>query len=390
MKNFYKKNKKIIAYLILPVALLIILIYLGISLFNLYKKPINFKNEPKNIINIPESFSGSVYFNDVLGKDDFSDLMIENIDNAQKTIEVAMYSMDNAIIKEALYRAADRGILINLVFSTKRQDGIANFINNSGRPNIKIYFATPGGTGYMHHKFMIIDKNTNKQKLFFSSYNFTAIQGKFDPSFILETDRPEIISTFSEEFNRLNNQDGTQNTNRLATRINYPEGFLEIWFAPGTKNNNLKNRMIDLIKNTKDNIKVMIWYLTDADIAANLIAIAKTKPVTIIADDFNLQTVGSMFPVIQAQKERDQLDNLKIINDSKRNLEVSQLWPGSTLNSFLHQHLLIIDDQTIVFGTSNWSANGFFDNNEATMVSDIPNLVKSFTESYSTNYRINK
>ena len=91
-----------------------------------------------------------------------------------------------------------------------------------------------------------------------------------------------------------------------------------------------------------------------------------------------------------AQKYRDHLDNLEIINDSKRNLEVSQLWPGSTINSFLHQHLLIIDDQTVIFGTSNWSANGFFQNNEATIISNIPSLVKSFTKSYYNNYQANK
>lgn len=397
-KNKLKKNsnlKKITIFIGLPLLLLGLSLYLGLIVFHLSVARSAVKFEPAKIININEPFSAKLHFNDELGTDNFTKLIVSALDSAQSRIELAMYSMDSVAITEALYRADARGVAINLIFSDKHIGGINNLFKNSHN-HTKISFVSAAQAGHMHHKFLIIDRESAKPKLFFGSYNFTDIQGKYDPSFILETGRPELANIFGEEFDRLDsgihggNKKST-NFNPFAALIKYPEGFLEIWFSPGLGKNNIKERMIGLIKNSTNNIKIMAWNMTDKDLAAELALKAEQKPVSLITDDYNWSIAGSVFPILWAEKERENLNNLEIITDAKRNQEVKNLTTQSnTINSFLHHHLLIVDDQVAVFGTNNWGSNGFFRNDESIMVSNIPSLVQAFGESYLTNYNKDK
>lgn len=389
----YNIFKKVLVFLGLPAVILGALFFLSREFFQLFRQAPVSAAAPLKTIEVAEHFSGRVYFNDSLGTNDFSELLTNNIDKAEKSIEIAVYSMDSRAIQDALYRAAARGVAVNIIFDATHQENLRNFF--AAKPeNVKIDFASAGESGYMHHKFLLLDRGGSGQKLFFSSYNFTYLQGKYDPSFILETDRPEIIAVFGEEFDRWDARLGGSKTaaayNPFAARIEYPEGFLEIWFSPGTAESNIKNRMIGLLQNSAGNIKAMIWQMTDRDMAAELAAAAAREPVGIITDDYNWSKDRSVFPILAAQKGRQSLDNLHITIDQKRNQEAEKFLNNDSFNSFLHHHLLIVDDRVAVFGTENWSSGGFFSNGESIMVTDIKSLVEAFEKSYQSNYEANK
>jgi phosphatidylserine/phosphatidylglycerophosphate/cardiolipin synthase-like enzyme len=392
--KFTKIIKKNFVLIILPLMLLILIAYLSVFIFKVYKQTNNQVFTPVETIEVNEPFSGNFHFNDILGKDDFSNLIVDNINKSTKTVELAMYSMDNTDIRDALFAAAGRGVKISLLFSRKHAAGETKFLANKPS-NITLTFVGSASSDYMHHKFLLIDRGEVNQKLFFGSYNYTYIQGKFDPSFIMETSRPELVRIFGTEFDRLLSNDKwlakkNASYNPFAALVKYSDGYLEIWFTPEPGNNNIKNRMIGLIEGATSNIKIMAWYITDKDIASILAVKAKTTPVSIITDDSNWSAVGSAFPILSAQKERQKLDNLEIITDSKRNLEVSKILRKSDLNSFLHHHLLIIDDKIALFGTNNWSFSGFFVNDESVMVSNIGSIVSSFKKSFLYNYNNDK
>lgn len=392
VKNGDNFNKKFIV-IALPLLLLILCLYLGLTFFSLYQNREVTKSKPARTIEVNEPFTANLYFNDELGLDVFSELIINGLDSAKNKIELAMYSMDNTAVRDALYRAAARGVLINLIFSDKHENGVKNLFNNNHK-NLKISFIS-SNDGSMHHKFLLIDRGSTQQKLFFGSYNFTNIQGKYDPSFMLTTERPELIWVFGDEFERLaggipGGVKESTNYNPYAALIKYPEGFIEIWFSPGLVNNNIKDRMLSLIKNSRSNIKIMTWSLTDKDVAAELALKSKQIPVSIITDDYNWSAAGSAFPILAAQKNRQNLNNLEIITDSNRNQEIAKILPNNDLNSFLHHHLLVVDDRVAVFGTNNWSSNGFFRNDESMMITNIKSLIKAFEQSYTVNYNKNK
>ncbi|HNZ86084.1 MAG TPA: phospholipase D-like domain-containing protein [bacterium] len=394
-----EKSHKTFIFWAIPILLLItmgIFIYLFFTSFS-KRRIVEFR--PAKIIEITEPFSGSLHFNDEFGQNILSKIVIDSINSAQKTIEVAIYSMNDERIRDAIYKASDRGVNIKLVFSDVHRD-INNRLFSEKRDNItrKDILSRNINTQkseYMHHKFIIIDRGEETQKLLFSSYNFTYIQDKYDPSFILETDRPEIIEIYGEEFDRifsgLRGRDKlSKEYNPFAALIKYPEGFLEIWFTPQRINTGIKDRMLNLIENSKDNIKSMIWLMTDRDIAEDLLLASKKISVKILTDDYNFSVDGSVFNFMIKKKKQNHLDNLEILTDENRNKELKQIFNEQNLNSFLHHHLMIFDDKIALFGTNNWSSGGFFRNDESIMVSNIPSLVSDFNKSFEFNYNRNK
>ena len=394
--RLFNKNKSradkllIILPAIVIFALITFLILLTVRELR-YPKEVKFY--PEKTIDVNESFSGQLHFNDVLGSEDFSKLIISSIEDEQKRIEMAMYSMDSVDIRDALFKAAERGVEVKLVFSNKHEIRLRQFFESAPSGIKIVYVGNSIEKVYMHHKFLIIDRGLDSQKLFFGSYNFTDIQGKFDPSFILETTRPEIIDVFGSEWDLLvdpNSWSSKRLTshNPFAALINYPEGYLEIWFTPESPVNSLRTRMIKAIDGAKEGVKALIWHLTDRDIAATLISASKRLPTIIVADDFNFFLPESMFPAMLAQKSRQDLKNLEIVHDAKRSIEVVKILADDSLNSFLHHHTLLIDNNLVIFGTNNWSSGGFNQNDESAMVSNIPALVEGFLSSFEYNYQV--
>jgi phosphatidylserine/phosphatidylglycerophosphate/cardiolipin synthase-like enzyme len=396
-KSCYQKAqrnwKTIGLFLVLPLLILGLSLYFGLKVFQGYQtKPT--KLQPRQIINVSEPFTANLYFNDELGTDTFSQIVIKDIDAAQHQVELAMYSMDDLTIRDALYRAANRGVIVNLVFSDKHPASLDNLFSKTNK-NLRISYIFSSNNGSMHHKLLLIDRRSPGQKILFGTYNFTKLQAAYDPSFLLETERPEVVDVFGAEFARLasglhGGKKFTTDYSPFAALIHYPNGYLEIWFSPGQAQLSVKNRMLELIKSATKNIKIMIWDMTDKDVASELVATAKHLPVSMLTDDSNWSSNSSVFPDLAAQKQRENLNNLELIHDTKNTQIISKIFKENDLNSFLHQHLMIVDDTTAVFGTNNWSANGFSHNDEAVMVSNIPTLVQPFEQSYLTNYNRNK
>ncbi|PKM91130.1 hypothetical protein CVU82_03695 [Candidatus Falkowbacteria bacterium HGW-Falkowbacteria-1] len=390
-----KSNNKIYILVFLTLVILLALVVsLSVNVFSfMFYSDSAYSPEPNRYIKIEDNFSGQLYFNNEMGTTIFSDIIISAIDEAQNTIELAVYSMNNTNIRDALYRATERGVVVNLVFSDKRQIEHDQIFKDLPT-NIK-RLDIPSDDGSMHHKFLLIDQGYSGAKLFFGSYNFTYIQEKYDPCFLLETTRPEIIMIFGEEFKKIANGHHSLkklvlNSNPFAALIEYPEGFLEIWFGPQPVKRGLKERMIDLIRESNSNIKLMMWNFTSNDLAIEIAAAAQKKQVRIIADDFNYNSPESAFNFLLSEKIKHNLNDLEIVTDTNRNEEIKNNFNVNNLNSFLHHHLLIIDDQVVVFGTNNWSGNGFYGNDESVIISNINSLVSPFVDVWQFNYEKNK
>jgi len=379
-------------------------IFLSLAILILLVLNYNFKNQalvskiisPAKIINVAESFSAQLYFNNEFGTTEFSDVIIKALDQAKSKIEVAVYSLDHQPIREALYRAANRGVKVTLILSDKELEGhnrvFKDLPANIERLDVKGMTVNSNFSGSMHHKFILIDRGIETEKLFFGAYNFTFLQEKYDPSFLMETRRSEIIKIFGEEFDRIyqlakGKKIAKEDYSPFAALINYPEGYLEIWFCPQLGSGGLRDRLLGLIREANSNLEVMIWHLTDNVVAKELAikALNKTK-VKILTDDFNFLNKDSAFPVLIALKKQTTSNNLEILTDLNRNQEIKEKFKEPNLNSFLHHHLLLVDSKIALFGTNNWSSNGFFNNNESAMVTNIPSIFNAFKSAFEVNY----
>jgi len=343
----------------------------------------------------PREFKANVIFNDSLQDYPFSDLLIAHMRGAQKSIYAAVYSIDSVEIRDELYAAANRGIKVEIVLDYKKHIQHSKLFINPPK-NLKIQELNTGnstGNSYMHNKFTLFDIETEHASLLTGAWNWTILQEKIDPTFLMETSDPDILSIYIEEFERL--YSGINSTKKFsddkykpfAKKILFDDCFVEIWFSPGIAKNSVNQRILDLIDSAQSNIKIMVWRITKPAIASALRNQSENGvKITIIVDDYNAKLNDSVF-----SKYKDVFNhkNIRIITDASRKIDTESLGfkDPAGLNSFLHHHMMIVDNKTVLFGTNNWSDRGSYKNDENIIVTDSESVVNAFKFSFENNFR---
>lgn len=398
-----KKKKKLFFLIIIIIALLFSLFFVANQwlrpLLNISAAPA----KPAYIVKTEEPVLTQIYFTNENAKVNSSQLIIDEINRAQKTIEIAMYSFKSNDIRDALYRANERGVKVTLILDYRKKAENNIFFLNMPTNIKRIDIGTDngaGGTALMHHKFALIDRGEETGKLIFGSFNWTQIQEDYDRSFFLTSANRELIKSFGREFDRLasgefsitklaNKNYSAWDLNLKAANYNY-----NVWFSPGRQNGNIDREILNLISAAKKDIKIMVWDFTDKSLASEIIYRAKQDvKITIIADSLNFYNKNSVFNYLLSEKERLNLNNLEILSNDvslQKNDQASTTIDGTandeSINPFLHYHLIIIDQKKILFGTNNWSKGGAFFNDESAIETDDPNIINSFNESFNYNY----
>ncbi len=329
-------------------------------------------------------------------------LITKEIDQAQKTIEIAMYSLKSPIIKEAIYRANQRGVKVTLILDSRKAAVHDQFFGNlpSGIKRLDIGSAGQP-VALMHHKFALIDRGADNERLIFGSFNWTELQAVYDRSFIFMTGNHELVSSFGREFDRLAKGEGGRkklndnNYHPWDLNLEANSYHYEVWFGPGWDDYSFNRRIFSLLAAAKSDIKIMIWSFTDTSLAEEILRRARTGiKITILADNLNFSGSSSVFQILNEAKSKENLANLEILNDAPlapptRLISTSTEEEGKEeLDPFLHHHLLIVDSKEVLFGTNNWSKGGSYSNDESVMVSDDPEILRKFLDSFSYNYQL--
>lgn len=390
--RFKRSAKNIMFGALIGLILLVLLAFAVSKLRWLLTEFIVPTHRPAQIINSNEPVATEIFFSNEGGRENPSQTIIKEIDKAQKTLEIAMYSFKSVAIREAIYRANLRGVKVTLILDWHKRAEHDIFLSDwpigirrldlGGASNV-------GGTALMHHKFALIDRDRPNQKLIFGSFNWTQLQEEYDRSFFLVTGNAELVKSFGREFDRLTS--GTSGPQKLKNKNYHPwdltltaAGYnYEVWFGPGRAGENIDYRILELLREAKKEIKIMVWDFTDQALAEEIVRRAQAGlKIIIIADNLNFYNKNSVFNYLLSAKAELNLTNLEIlinnvVNDKK----------GETVDPFLHYHLLIIDEQKILFGTNNWSQGGSFFNDESALVTDDPQILINFKKSFQYNYQ---
>lgn len=397
----FKRFKKIYLRKILSIFLLITaLVFLAFLLKESLAR-LNFiasNSFSKKIIKTVEPVISEIYFNNASNQQTFSPLIIKEIDRAEKSLEIAVYSFKSLAIKEAVYRASARGVKVTLVLDFRKK-GINDVLFLDLPPAVKRLNLGQSSTTYsvlMHHKFALIDRGEKNESLIFGSNNWTEIQDEYDQSFLFLTRNHYLVESFGREFDRLNS--GESGPAKLDDKL-YDSYDLEleagsfkysVLFGPSRYRQGINGAIYTLLKDAKKSIKIMIWDFTDKNLAAELVAQAKAGvDVKIIGDSSNIFGKNSVFSYLNDEKKKLKLDNLEILMDaSSTPLTVNKIATSSdsNLDPFLHYHMLMIDDKKILFGTNNWSTAGSYFNDESAIMTDDSGIIKKFRQAFDYNY----
>jgi len=381
----------------------LILLIGGILVYFSFKTDLDlfkvFKNKfyvPKKEIIRNKYFQGEVLFNDSMNTSKFTDLITSSIDNSESSIDMCIYSIDNRKIVDFLDIAKKQGLNVNLILDKSHKEKHEQTFKDISGLDIN-YLGNPlDKTGdYMHDKFTIFDKGTSQEKLLFGSFNYTYLQEKYDPSFILKTKNQSIIQAFKEEYNLLSK--GLRGHKKIKSskykpfnrKILYNNGWVEVWFSPGFRKNSLKQRLIDLIESADKNIDIIIWRFTDEDVASAILKKAKQGvKVKIITDDYYVWSNNSMLDRLVDWADKKTKKNVEIVSDLYKTLDLNNQIKidRDYFNPYIHQHTLIVDKKIALSGTNNWGYNGFFKNDESIIISNADFWVNAFQDSFQKHY----
>jgi len=390
--KFKRRTRKILYGAVLVLSLLWLLAFLTNRLCWPFLDFIAPANRPAHVVSSAAPVDTSVFFSNEAGADNVSQVIIRELDKASKTIEIAMYSFKSVEIKEAVYRASQRGVKVTLIMDWRKKAEHDLFFSDRPLNLTRLDIGNANGAGstaLMHHKFALIDRGRPEQKLIFGSFNWTQLQEKYDRSFFLVTSNEELIKSFGREFERLiSGQSGPKKLKKqkyqpwdltlTAAGRNY-----EVWFGPGRLNGNINYRILELLRTAKTEIDIMVWDFTDRSLAEEIVRQAQSGlKIKIIADSLNFYDQSSVFNYLTEMKDKFGLSNLEIlINWAPGNKGAEAIDP------FLHYHLVLIDGKNILVGTNNWSRGGAFFNDESALVTDDQQILEAFKQSFQYNYQ---
>lgn len=123
--------------------------------------------------------------------------VVQLIDEAQGTIEIAMFAFTADSVTEALMRAKQRGVVITVIVEKRNVNLLGSEVKRLKEQNITVL--VDGNPQTMHHKFMVVDGKI----VLLGSFNFSEnANSRNDENMIILYDR-DVAQQFLQEFERL-------------------------------------------------------------------------------------------------------------------------------------------------------------------------------------------
>ncbi len=286
--------------------------------------------------------------------------LLENINNAETSIDFALYGIEGQKdVMKALLDAKERGVKIRGVTDSRPDN---TFVYYDTKDLIKNFNTVSDfNTPYMHNKFFIFDKNT----VFTGTMNISNTgSGGYNANTVLLIKNEDVVKTYTDEFEQMYAGYFQKQKQNINKKINCANGNLHIMFSPAT--NPYETRILPILKNAKKEIFVSIFYLTHNGIIEELINAKKRGvDVKIIYD-----AVGASNNKMKVKNLRENGIFLKVEN-----------WGGKN-----HEKNMVIDGKIFITGSANFSHSGMGRNDENILIFENSEIASFYREYFLKLY----
>ena len=277
--------------------------------------------------------------------------LVNAIDQARLSIDVAAYSISLNSVRFALINAHKRGVQVRMVMESTNMD--------RSDPQALIEAGIPivgdNMDGLMHNKFMVIDKS----EVWLGSMNFTDSGTYDDNNNMMRIHSTKIAEDYSVEFKEMFEDhkfgpDVVRQTPNPTVTID--DTRIDIYFSP---DDGVITALVNLLNSAKENI----YFLTFSFTSNELGDIIRAK------DEAGLTIAGVMDEEQISSNQGTEYDPFKQAGiDVRIDGNAGQM----------HHKVFIVDEKIVVVGSYNFSQNAEVRNDENLIIVYNPIIAKQF------------
>lgn len=319
-----------------------------------------------------------------LGNQDLVSRLATRINNAQRSIDMAMYNMSGppgSAITTALVNAKNRGVKIRVICEYDNRSNFDQLVFN-GIPLINDRFdAINDGAGFMHNKFFVFDYRGGAPEsiwVWTGSWNLTPAQTTTDHQNAIEVQDVSLAGAYTLEFNEMWGSDTdipNASNSRFGARKrdNTPHRFViagqpvESYFSPSDRTT---TQVKNTLRRSSADVAFALFSFTRRDIADTLIA---------------RKNAGKRVRGVMDSNVDPEQFNYLTANAIDVKLE-----PTATL---LHHKYAIVDGTRgssgpnwAITGSANWSNNAENSNNENILIVQSSRVANLYLQEFAARY----
>ena len=267
--------------------------------------------------------------------DDLKLTFEQAIREANESVLLIIYSLIDPKIIQTLRNKAEEGVEVVVICDPEASAGVEKKLGS------KVSTYKRCGQGIMHQKILV----TDHRRVWIGSANMTTQSLLVHGNLVVGLHHEELASALHEKADSMIQTGAKRAITHRFFAINDQQ--IEMWFLP--EDTDAIYRLKQLIKTAKKSIYVAMFTWTRHDLAKELIkARNKGIQVEVALDRGSASGVSSKVAKLLAD------DGIPVILNS-----------GSGL---LHHKMMVIDDETLVIGSANWTLAAFEKNNDCFMV----------------------
>jgi phosphatidylserine/phosphatidylglycerophosphate/cardiolipin synthase-like enzyme len=279
------------------------------------------------------------------------------IDNAQSTIDMAIYNISLENVVNALISAHQRGVKVRLVMESEAMDKKQPArLRASGIPIIG-----DQREGLMHNKFTVIDR----KEVWTGSMNYTSTSAYMDFNNLVRLTSPEAAQDYTVEFEEMFTDNLFGPDTRTATpypSVNIGGSIVNIYFSP---DDGVAEKIVSSIRGAKESVDFLAYSFTSNEISAALLERARAGvAIRGVFDESQVETnTGGEYSPLKKAGINVHLDGI----------------PG-----LMHSKVFIIDHKIIITGSYNFSSSAEHVNDENLIIIHDPKVASAFTANFET------
>jgi phosphatidylserine/phosphatidylglycerophosphate/cardiolipin synthase-like enzyme len=285
----------------------------------------------------------------------------DDISQAELQVDVAGYDIDAPPIIDALIDLEARGVTVRVV--TDEDNGDLPGIRRLRRGGISV--VEDKRTGLMHDKFIVVDG----RYVWMGSLNFTTNGVYCNNNNLVRFDSTRLAANYMAEMDEMYNDrsfgpDSPNNTPKEQLTINGIQ--VENYFGPEKEMSLIISRSVI---RAQEEILFMAFSFTDEQIGEAMLGRADAGVVLRgVFETVGSDTGYSYFPLM-AQEEM-MMENIRVRTDGNSHI--------------MHHKVIIIDRETVIFGSFNFSDNANRRNDENIIIVHDPTFASYFVEEFDT------